>query len=957
MTKTLSRNFIARWFGKAKKIVISDSVIVMHDSNLNSKEIFIEQLADFPYITQSIFGKTLILKSKKIDSTTGKSSVNVAKIWGISQQSAELFEREIKFSLNKRFAEIINSHADDYHQKVICQYLRDSNVKALTHAITPLVQCYQQARNRWQQNLTSQQLAKIEVIARMPALPNTEALRQYYEKKTLTAQASFFDGIEANPLTKEQRLAVIRNNDKNLVLAAAGTGKTSVMVAKALHLIAYDKIPAKQVLILAYNNAAANELKQRLELRKKAFGLTCQSPNIMTFHALGLALLTKVEVNTKLSTFANDTQQLERWFSQWLKNFISQTDNNMQAFLELGYLASDIFTISSKEQQESHLRDNEYLTLQGEKVTSYQVLLIANWLFLNSVQYKFKGRYPANQRLADGQCYKPSFVISRHDNTEIYLEYFELESDGSTLLCRDASLYHKDITTIKELHKAQQTTLLEMYYHEYGAGNFTKKLQTMMLANDIETVAKNHAEILNAVISSGLLAENVKRYVKCLQAIRLEQLEQQQIIQRLKNANIDNDKQYSALLIRMLQAYRKELKQQAAIDFDDMILNSLEHVNNGNYLPQWTDILVDEFQDISTARMNLLNALINKGPKPRLTVVGDDWQAIYRFSGGKLALITQFEKYSGSHSLTTLQKTFRYNNSIADTAGQFVMQNPEQYKKYINTHNQVDSAQVFLINSDKQALNSRISNLVKQIKAKDANGSIAVLARYRYLLDEAKSQLGNTNKIHYWTFHGAKGLEADYCLIIGLFSGKTGFPNVNKNDALVEALLPVGDGFKNSEERRLFYVAITRAKNKAFLIADANQPSDFVEELLSPSYQIKVLSDDFASQKRSTLKCPRCHTGYFILKTGKYGDFYQCSSHVTCQVNVSVCQQCQSPSVDNNTDSVCQSSDCKSKIKLCQKCGRAMRIRQSQYGDFWGCSGFASKVDQCTHTERADSAS
>jgi DNA helicase-4 len=284
------------------------------------------------------------------------------------------------------------------------------------------------------------------------------------------------------------------------------------------------------------------------------------------------------------------------------------------------------------------------------------------------------------------------------------------------------------------------------------------------------------------------------------------------------------------------------------------------------------------------------------------------------------------------------------------------MQNPEQYKKRINAHQQVDKPQVILLSSEKKTLNSRIGQLITQIKTNDQHASIAVLARYKYLLDEAKSQLASTNigNIHYWTFHGAKGLEADYCLIVGLFGGKNGFPNENNGDELVEALLPTVDGYKNSEERRLFYVAITRAKKQAFLIADAKQPSEFVEELLSPNYQIKIVSDEFEPVKRASLKCPTCETGYFSLKSGQYGEFYQCSNQATCQVKVRLCQECQSPSVDKETDSICQRTDCQSKIKLCQKCGRAMQTRKSQYGDFWGCTGFSSKVDQCTHTERAD---
>ncbi|WP_440887849.1 UvrD-helicase domain-containing protein [Vibrio sp. WZ-1] len=156
-------------------------------------------------------------------------------------------------------------------------------------------------------------------------------------------------------------------------------------------------------------------------------------------------------------------------------------------------------------------------------------------------------------------------------------------------------------------------------------------------------------------------------------------------------------KKYSALLDALHQGYVKELQHQNAIDFDDMIIRVIQVINNDEYQPEWKYVLVDEFQDISAARMEFIKSIISKGPQPSLTIVGDDWQSIYRFSGGKLELTTRFDEMIGPYSLTKLQKTFRYTNSIANTAGQFIMENPEQYEKHIKTHTVVDQSQVFLL--------------------------------------------------------------------------------------------------------------------------------------------------------------------------------------------------------------------------------------------------------------------
>jgi DNA helicase-4 len=168
---------------------------------------------------------------------------------------------------------------------------------------------------------------------------------------------------------------------------------------------------------------------------------------------------------------------------------------------------------------------------------------------------------------------------------------------------------------------------------------------------------------------------------KALKSIRVERLDKKAILERLITSKIFNAEKYSELLDQLHSGYIDELKRQNTIDFDDMIIRAIEVINNGSYVPQWKYLLLDEFQDISAARMEFIQCILAKGPTPSLTVVGDDWQSIYRFSGGKLELTTRFKDLVGPCTLTKLQKTFRYNNSIAKTAGTFIMQNPEQYKR------------------------------------------------------------------------------------------------------------------------------------------------------------------------------------------------------------------------------------------------------------------------------------
>tara|TARA_R110000744_G_scaffold358844_1_gene466016 strand:- start:1341 stop:4163 length:2823 start_codon:yes stop_codon:yes gene_type:complete len=939
MNYTIERNLFGRYWGNIKTINLSVNSITINYKNFQKKEIPTNSIIGFPYIINSIFSKTLIIETSK----------KVYKINFISTKSAITFENEIKGIIYSQICLNIEKHIDLFYKEAVNQYLRDSSVSRLNSLVAPFIYNYKNHKKHWKTQFSQEKILRIESICDQLPINNVNEFRAEYEKKILNVQKVFFDGIESKPLTRDQRLGVIRNNDKNLVLAAAGTGKTSVMVAKALSLIVHDNILAENILILAYNNAAAKELKQRLEERKNALGLLCTSPKIMTFHALGLKILKDSKISTRLSVFADDPIKLETWFSKWLVKYICQSSKAMKLFIDLAYQPSNPFEFNSQAEYENHIRDNEYRTIKGEKVKGYQELLIANWFFLNSIEYEYEPRYVSKRRVETGFDYRPDFKIS---NSDVYLEHFGISRDGRTRPDIDAKQYNANMISKRLLHEECGTTLIETYHYDWVEDNLLNRLEGLMVQLAIEIVPKSPREIIKELKKSDFLVTNIKRYIKCLQAIRVEQLDSCQVEQRLVGANIAHAEKYTILLQDITNAYISKLRHEDEIDFDDMIIRAFNAIKVGTFKPTWTDLLVDEFQDISSARMYLLEELINKGPNPRLTVVGDDWQSIYRFSGGKLELITQFAKFHGNHSLTTLQKTFRYNNSIAKTAGQFVMQNPEQYSKSIETDHYVEKSQVYLLDSNKNNINKRIKQIVQTIKKNDPKGTIAILARYRYLLKNAKNELNDNSHIKYWTLHSSKGLEADYCVIIGLFRGKMGFPNENKDEAVVEALLPLVDGFKHSEERRLLYVALTRSKKKSYLIADPMAPSEFIEELLSPSYDLHIASKKFEAYYREIFKCPSCTSGYFTLNTGEYGDFYKCTSGNVCNIKAKICIKCSSPTTDKEKSRICQNPNCQETLKICFKCGRPMKLKKGRYNNFWGCSGYGIKNDQCRYTEK-----
>ena len=296
-----------------------------------------------------------------------------------------------------------------------------------------------------------------------------------------------------------------------------------------------------------------------------------------------------------------------------------------------------------------------------------------------------------------------------------------------------------------------------------------------------------------------------------------------------------------SLVLPLLHRYQQELTELGHIDFDDMIEQATELVRQGRFAVPWRYILVDEFQDISAPRAALLQALRDAAPELSLFCVGDDWQAIYRFSGADVSLTTRFADNFGASRITKLDKTFRFNNQIEQVASRFVQQNPEQLSKKINTQVRSPSPSVHVLPVDSNSQMDAISRLLSQVAAEQPQASLYILARFRFSLpDEAqlngwRKRFPNLN-IAVQTLHGAKGKEADHVILLGLSRGKYGFPPEQNATALLDTLLPQAETFPYAEERRLLYVGLTRARQQVFLLADQQIPSVFVKELIGGGY-------------------------------------------------------------------------------------------------------------------------
>jgi len=503
------------------------------------------------------------------------------------------------------------------------------------------------------------------------------ALRQRnrdWTARMLSAHRDFFATVESSPLNASQSEAVVNGEESVLVLAGAGSGKTSVLVARAGWLLRRRLAAPEQILLLAFGRQAAEEMNDRIRSRLGVADIQAR-----TFHALALHII--------------------------------REGSNKQPVISK--LESD--------------------------VAARHALLIDIW------------RQQCEEKKAQANGWRQWL----RDELE-----WELPEGH----------FWQDDRLAKRLASRLERWLGLMRMHG-GA-------QAAMIAEAPEEVRE-------------LFGKRVK------------------------------------LMAPMLKAWKSALKEEGAVDFSGLIQQAVAILEKGRFISPWKHILVDEFQDISPQRAALLAALRQQNKRATLFAVGDDWQAIYRFTGAEMSLTTAFHHYFGDGDRCVLDTTYRFNDRIGDIANRFVQQNPHQLRKPLNSLTKGNKkAAVLLPQEQLEPLLNKLSGYVRPEER------VLLLARYHHLrpdvLDKAKTRWPKLN-LDFMTIHASKGQEADFVILLGLQAGKEGFPAAARESVIEQGLLPQPEDFPDAEERRLAYVALTRARQQVWMLYDREQPSPFVE--------------------------------------------------------------------------------------------------------------------------------
>ncbi len=772
-------------------------------------------------------------------------------------------------------------------------------------------------------------------------------LNEKYTRSVLYSQAEFFDSVEANPLTERQRAACASDEDATLVLAGAGTGKTSTILAKIGLLLRTGQCQPEEILAISFTNKSTKELADRV---RKRLGVDVP---ISTFHKLGLGILAQATgAKPLVAPFAADpiekAKHLDAIFDA-LKSDQSFLENLVEFCAYYRFEAQQLWNFGSLSEYATWLQSNRIVSLDGIPKKSYQECVIANWLILNGVEFEYEKPYEYDTSTPDHRQYCPDFWIPA---VNLYVEHFGVDEKGNTAPYINRREYHEGMAWKRERHLQYETRLLETYSWEHQNGILLQKLSAKLKqlgcpSTPITPKAALHLLNRTGIIST--LSELIATFLTLYKGNGNRVLNQ-------KNGIFFRDNPREAAFLKLFKPifdqYQKLNQARGQIDFEDMIARATEAVDAGRFKSPYRYILIDEFQDISPGRANLVKALRASHPDCVLFAVGDDWQSIYRFAGSDIGGMTQFSKLFGVTRQVELDTTFRFDSTTADVSSSFILKNKIQIPKQLKTvrQSEIPSLIVYRRPEEEAPLDWALAK-INQLAAGSA--TILILERYRFHLppDEECRRLAQQFPkllLRPMSIHGAKGLEADY-VILGLRGGYWGFPSQLADDPLFDLVLSQADTYPNGEERRLFYVAITRARQKTIVVAETGlELSLFTAELLSA----KEYPIQWFGVERPRLVCKKCGSGTLLLRNEKNGRFYECSNAPVCRQTAPLCTQCRNGALLPNARRSFQCHLCQQQARACPKCWQGvLQLRKGPRGAFYGCSHYTDVDIRCKYTE------
>jgi DNA helicase IV len=681
-------------------------------------------------------------------------------------------------------------------------------------------------------------------------------------------------------LDDDQQTAIITDDTHNLVVAGAGSGKTEVLVTRIGYLATRkpDTIGPKNILALAFQTKAKEEIKERL---KKRYNIDV---DVKTFHGLGNKIQADAEkiLGTKLPTlkFSND----EIAYKIYIKNVFNQISQDRKITNEIvdfmkffgdEEVIKKEGDFKKKEEFYEYQKNLTYTTLDGRKVKSESEREIYNFFFmhkLNGEQIQIEYESPAEwmkYRDQNKEPPKPDFFFPEH---KMYLEHWALGKDGKVprWFGENATEKYKEGMEAKktEFEGQEEFTLIESSHADCQNDNLIKEVKQRFLTalkkkfpkEKFVLKPKPYEELVEQVweeckLFVDKITDNISTFITIAKTYSVQP---EELDKRIKDQSWPlKQRTFAKIANRIYKFYQKDLRQNNEMDFCDMINLAVKllKTNPNFYKDKFSHILVDEYQDISNQRYQLINELMKKNKDSKLFCVGDDWQSIMGFSGSNIKFFVEFEKYFSHHVRTDLTKNYRSVKEIVDTGAQIIKHNGEvQLKKETKAH-RTDNGFLTVFSSmhtegyKERYLPQVCSHAVNKIKELFDKGykpkDIMCLSRItanpmfvNTLINMAKNSgikiaknTRSSNEIPLLSVHKSKGLESKIVFIFNVDQDTYGFPCELENPKVFEIATNGKNEVKEEEERRLFYVAVTRAKEEVIIYNRHEIQSKFVTEI------------------------------------------------------------------------------------------------------------------------------
>lgn len=700
-----------------------------------------------------------------------------------------------------------------------------------------------------------------------------------YLKRHLVIDKQYLDEVllKDDPnikLDEEQRKVVLSDEDYTLVIAGAGAGKTTTIEAKVKYLVDKKNVNPDRVLIVSFTRKATEELRERFKRLELPV-------NIATFHSIGNTIIkdndqTRHQIveggfmfNTIRDYLVNkldDGHFIKRivlFFASYLTMPFDETNTSL-----LFKTLQDNENITLKADLTNMLDDyqkaqtKQKVTIKDERVRSIDECRIANFLFINGIDYVYEPVYKYGFKDTT-KPYCPDFLI-KQGGKEIYLEHFGVSEDWQNNRFSKEKLeeYKKHARDKLKLHKEHGTKLIYTFSKYNDGRDLITHLREILEEAGLELTTKTDVEIYKQIAKS---AENkyfnkfITLVCNFINRFKVNNFAEEKFDDWRTDIKDERTKLFLYIARQCYRVYEAEKDRIRAIDFEDMIndaSNVLDgYISKGEKLP-YDYILVDEYQDISLQRFDLCEKL-SKASDAKIIAVGDDWQSIFKFSGAKIDLFTKFEDRMGYANVLKITKTYRNSQELIDIAGNFVMSNDEQIKKNLKSNKSVKDPVILMSYNDASEkddqehgpfyrLGEAIEKSLEDIVSKHGEEkTVLLIGRYNFdgrnlakLEDLFEYNNGKVISkkypkldITFLTAHSSKGLGYDNAILINGKDDVLGFPSKIEDDPVMKLVIKDDDAIDFAEERRLFYVALTRTKNRVYIVTPQLRPSKFILEI------------------------------------------------------------------------------------------------------------------------------